>query len=284
MSKDIENLVRQRYRGDDGWLVLDEVADGPGFGAGRRLDLVAVGCWASKALHVIGFEVKRSVADWRRELDQPHKREPFIDEVNEFVFVAPWKVIDPKEVPEGCGLLSMNDAGDLRMRVRAKQVKSTPSPAFLTALFRAALRQAQKHERSVRHFAEFQGRSLSYRDISQLVEKATGRILAGETADFNEHRRQREQRQRESRAWGDVLSMLFDLGRELLGEARYQANRAEIPKYAAAVRAGIAHVRAGSHRQMGDVAKELRRLANLLSYEEDSKALYAMAPAAGGAS
>lgn len=265
---EIEKLVRQRYCGDAGWLTLDEVADAPGWGSGRRLDLVAVGCWASNAGHSIGFEVKRSVADWRRELDQPAKREPFLDEVNEFVFVAPWKVIDPKEVPEGCGLLSVNDAGELRMRVRAKQRKASLSPAFTTALFRAALRQIMEDARAVHGFAEFRGRSLSVADLRSLASKASHHLAERERAAHLEHEAERKRRREETQQWGNVLNELYRLGAELAGDRAWGVRRDESPtKYVPAVRRAIEQLRGHSATKASELATRLRRIADEISPE-----------------
>lgn len=264
----IEDLVRQRYCGDAGWLTLDEVADAPGWGSGRRLDLVAVDCWASNAGHSIGFEVKRSVADWRRELDQPGKREPFLDEVNEFVFVAPWKVIDPKEVPEGCGLLSVNEAGELRMRVRAKQRKASLSPAFTTALFRAALRQIMEHARAVHGFAEFRGRSLSVADLRSLASKASHHLAERERAAHLEHEAERRRRREETQQWGNVLNELYRLGAELSGDRTWGTRRDESPtKYVPAVRRAIEQLRGHSATKASELATRLRRIADEIAPE-----------------
>lgn len=266
MAHDLEHLVRQRYRPDEGWLTLDEVGDSAR--RERRLDLIAVGCWPSNGMHLIGFEVKRTVADFRRELDQPGKRASFVDQVNEFVFVAPWDVIKPAEIPEGCGLLSADDSGKLKMRVRAKQRKCDPSSALLTCLFRAALRQIEDVLRSQQHYAEWRGRSLSFADVQALAKKAgewRDRSVARDVEAADAARRDRQQL---TQAWGNVLRELWRLGRDLSGVHVWSAkDGGEAPlvnEYRATILAAIEKLRAANRGERAKVAEQLREIASRL--------------------
>ena len=90
MTLDAQAVVqrlRERYKSPE-WELAVEVGDSTGFSCRRHLDALAVGCWPSKGLNVLGFEIKVSRADWLHELAQPIKRAEFEASCNEFWFVC----------------------------------------------------------------------------------------------------------------------------------------------------------------------------------------------------
>lgn len=72
----------------------------------NRADAIHVGMWASRGYTVDVHELKTSLADFKRELDQPAKAEAWWPHSNTFWIVAPHPAIAPPEMlPAGWGLM-----------------------------------------------------------------------------------------------------------------------------------------------------------------------------------
>jgi hypothetical protein len=98
------------------WIFLRELRVGSGRGGGRqslqRVDGFALNCYPHKALRRICYEVKLSRADFLGELRQPLKRRIGMRYSNEFYFVTPAGLVEPEEIPAGCGLIEAGE-GDV---------------------------------------------------------------------------------------------------------------------------------------------------------------------------
>lgn len=70
-------------------------------------------------------EVKVSRADFARESDA--KRDPWRRITNRFVYATPVGLLNPPEIPEGCGLWEIADDGRVYVRVRAR-INREPEP------------------------------------------------------------------------------------------------------------------------------------------------------------
>lgn len=119
------------------WALLFEVQDATGMRATRSADAIAMGLWPSVGLHLHGFEIKSSRADWRRELKDPTKAlaiQKFCDRW--WLVAADSGIVRLDELPPTWGLMAMYD-GRLRV-VRAAPVLDpvTMSRPFLAALLR----------------------------------------------------------------------------------------------------------------------------------------------------
>lgn len=92
------------------WLVVREFT----FGS-RRIDAVAFDTWGSeeRPRTIAAYEMKCSRSDWLAELNNPSKRDAALELATVFAFVAPPGVIEPDEVPEPCGLFTV-EPGDKR--------------------------------------------------------------------------------------------------------------------------------------------------------------------------
>lgn len=103
-SSDVLRGIRQRHRPRPGqmpeWLVLPEFDLG-----GRRADALALRLWTSRGLHLLAYEIKVDRTDLTNELRNPEKRRPAEEASTEFWFACPVGLMDPAEVPEGCGLI-----------------------------------------------------------------------------------------------------------------------------------------------------------------------------------
>lgn len=95
---------------------------------GRKLDVVVVSLWASRGLDLDGVEIKVSMSDWKRELDNPDKADWWWKRVHRFWIAAPADVakkIKP-QLPTNWGLLSVS-ANGVRIAVRPTPNR-TPEP------------------------------------------------------------------------------------------------------------------------------------------------------------
>jgi hypothetical protein len=114
MKMTIQESLRNHYnppndfQSDREWVIIEELASGVGF-IDRRIDLFAINCWPSKRLTRIAHEIKISVGDFKKEISQPNKREPFVRFANKFYFVTPSGLLAKyyDQIPVGCGLMEI---------------------------------------------------------------------------------------------------------------------------------------------------------------------------------
>lgn len=211
----LESYLDARWPEDKGWLAVDELSDAPGFGARQRVDWAAIGVWGSNAFYLISAEIKVNRGDWLRELQNPRKNSEHMRESNEFWFVAPdAQVIDPKEVPDGCGLLLLR--GDkLVAKVRPKPTRGEPSPALLTAFFKAVLRRRSEDRARARNFAELNGRQITVEDLRRLAKKL-GLMEHQRWRRAGELLTDREERRREAEDWSRAVRAVRHLSETLV--------------------------------------------------------------------
>lgn len=100
----------------------------------------------------IALEVKVTRADFKR--DTAEKRAAWFAVSDRFAYVAPVGMIQPEEVPEGCGLMEFNPEAIfgndvLKWKVLAPK-KSGPSTPFDTQFFAYLFGRASRAEQSLR--------------------------------------------------------------------------------------------------------------------------------------
>lgn len=155
-ERDLFLMLKTRYGRDSGngpqHVVVPGVRCAAGFDAGRTLDAVSLGLWPSRGMHLSGFEIKCSRADWLRELKDPAKAETFCALLDFFwLVVADETIVHDGELPELWGLL-VAKGGKLVQRKAAVYLhegtpgRNTPLPpgfsrSFLVPLMRQAARQ-----------------------------------------------------------------------------------------------------------------------------------------------
>lgn len=104
-----------------GTLVPEVSANGP-FGDGRRADAVYVGYTAASGRCLIGYEIKTSRADWRREIARAaDKADQWADQCHEWwIVVSDPAIVKDGELPHGWGLMSPPTEGDHLMTVHVR--------------------------------------------------------------------------------------------------------------------------------------------------------------------
>lgn len=153
-ASEVVTAVRRHYGCESDsmgpeWAALTEFTLAPGVKAMSRIDLFMVRAWSGKPKgherHSI--EVKVSRSDFLAEVARPWKRAPWEAVSHRFYFAAPAGLIDPSEVPDGCGLLEAHPYGCIQI-VRAPKT-ADPDPVPETA-FVEAFRRASRAEARVR--------------------------------------------------------------------------------------------------------------------------------------
>jgi hypothetical protein len=135
-SADIKVALRRRYnktsQGNDGekYVCIEEARSGAGFaGNAGQCDFLAINTWKGAGMELIGHEIKVSMSDWKRELDDPAKSDRFARFCRQWWVVAPSdlasKIVD--EIPPVWGLLSVSESGRVTQRIKAP-VNRNPDP------------------------------------------------------------------------------------------------------------------------------------------------------------
>ncbi len=172
VTRDIFARLRARYADDrNGYVLLEDVGDGAGFGNSGWSDAIAMQTWPSKGLAFIGFEVKASRSDWKRELDRPGKNAGWLACCHEWYVAAPDGVVQLAELPAGWGLMLPSGATNLRIAKRSD--RPAPEPVtmdMIAAIFRASA-NSRKHV------------------LRQLISDQRAEIRAKECADHEELKR-----------------------------------------------------------------------------------------------
>lgn len=132
-SKDIVAALRRKYADvgrSNEWAFFEELRVGTGYkwarrGKGKahnpeqRLDAFVMNLWPSKQFLRIAFEIKVSKQDFRNEIAAPEKRATAIKLSNQFYFVTPKGLVNDFDIPADCGLMEVDEAGRVTVKVKA---------------------------------------------------------------------------------------------------------------------------------------------------------------------
>ena len=146
------DLVRRKYDAESGmsraWVACEEVADGTGWGAGRFADVLAFAVWPSLKHVMIGYEVKASRSDLKRELADLSKHEALACFCDEWWLVAWDESVLLDGIPASWGILLTREAdGDRELFVHRKAEKREAEPwtrNFVASLVRNAYDQSPR--------------------------------------------------------------------------------------------------------------------------------------------
>lgn len=116
-TEEVRAAIRNRYADHRRYAVAEEVGRTTGGGC-RRIDVLVMDCYWSNSYRLDGFEIKVSVSDLRRELENPDKHIAFFDVLDYFTLAAPAEVINPVYdlIPKRWGILIVNADGSTRLR------------------------------------------------------------------------------------------------------------------------------------------------------------------------
>lgn len=131
VTRQIMAALRARYKEGkrDRFLYAEEVPLSTGYSA-NRLDAVVMHCWPSEGFLVEGFEVKASVSDLRRELENGGKHEAEYPYLDRFWLACPPEILRNgllDALPKKWGVLALQQDGTLKSRRNALALHdSTP--------------------------------------------------------------------------------------------------------------------------------------------------------------
>lgn len=134
-------LLESHYTSEK-WAFLPQVANATAHQKTRTADALVMGLWPSVGLDLIGFELKVSRADWRKEMQDFHKSDAFIRYCDLWYLVAPKDVAKLEEIPSTWGWLAPKN-GKLYV---AKAPTRNPSPLPMDRKFLAGLCRAVHRE------------------------------------------------------------------------------------------------------------------------------------------
>lgn len=170
---DVIKLLKARYA-PPAWAFLQQVGDSTGAYTSRHADAVAMGLWPSRGLELIGFEVKVSRNDWRRELKKPDKAEPIASRMDRFFVVAPADVVPHVEVPTNWGLLEVKPSGKIIQTKEAAKLEPLPlDRRFLAALLRRVSLEDPTREAELRLRREIRD-DITKNELPRLVDIEIG--------------------------------------------------------------------------------------------------------------
>lgn len=194
----IYRLLANRHARDMIWF---EVKDGPSRGTTHlRLDALAIAkSW--RPVRVYGYEVKVSRSDWVKD----QKWQEYAGYCNYLSVVAPDGIVDPKEVPDGFGLLVPARTGSMLRTVR-KPARREVDPDWMMLLYllmNRTLPDNGRHtlsrELRIQQWREALGVKYEARKIGYLVRHKTRELL-----DSLRSSAKRQQDLAELDAWLDV--------------------------------------------------------------------------------
>lgn len=116
-----------------GTLVHEVSPNGAMAGHTRRADALFIGFTAASGRCLVGYELKTSRDDWRRELaHSAQKADAWADQCHEWwIVVSHPDIVKDDELPDGWGLLSPPTGSDHRMTVHVKaHRKSEHTPSW----------------------------------------------------------------------------------------------------------------------------------------------------------
>lgn len=112
------------------YVCLVEARSGAGFdGNNGSCDFLAINTWRGRGLEILGHEIKVSMSDWKRELDNEVKAERFSRFCHRWWIVVPSELAAKieHEVPTAWGLMALNDGGKVRVVGKAPLTRD-PEP------------------------------------------------------------------------------------------------------------------------------------------------------------
>ena len=139
-TQQLLQLLQEQYPHPD-CAFIAEFMGATGASAGGAADAIAMHCWPSKGLELIGFELKTSRSDWLRELKQPWKAEPIKKFCDRWYLVTSedYHIARTEEIPKDWGYMYQDYTGKLLTKKEAPKLSPVPvDRLFLASLMRLA--------------------------------------------------------------------------------------------------------------------------------------------------
>ena len=151
-ADDIRKALAERYCEPE-WYLGFEVGNGCGANVTRHADAIAINQWPHKGHEVIGFEIKVSKGDLKRELEVGAKSEALAQYCNYWYLAVPKGLTDGINIPEPWGIIEYAD-GKLRQKKKAEFFKNTIDIGFCCAFIRGIRRKDDKELKEAMAYRE----------------------------------------------------------------------------------------------------------------------------------
>jgi hypothetical protein len=169
-AKRIIGLLSEKYEVNE-WAFYYEVPNALSNQKKNVIDGYAIHCWdtAPGNGYSIAFEVKVDRYDFVRELSDPSKRKFFIDNSNEYYFVAPKGLLKESEIPPECGYIEVFDNGLNTIKIAQQRTGIIYSPEFVASL----LRKQDERKQDLTEFRIFKhaGKLITREDIEKIIKE-----------------------------------------------------------------------------------------------------------------
>lgn len=211
-AEQIDGILHEKY-GTDPWTYFSELRAATGARAQRTIDGFAVHCWPSNG-RVVAFEIKVDRSDFMAELEDPTKREPFIENSTEFYYVVPHGLVQANEVPEVAGLMWAQSGSKEARVVRKKAAPQRDLGGFDVGFVRSMLREAAPAYKG-RDLFHLSGEDLTHDELEEYIDGEARRVARSEgfLRTIREQERQRAEEKHEEAI--EVYQWLRDNSREL---------------------------------------------------------------------
>lgn len=149
-AKHIIDSLRAHYLHTDQrdqWAFFEEFRAGTGYAkhAQSRLDALVLNLWPSKKFHSIAFEVKVTRGDFWKEVKDPMKRQMAFALSNMYYFATPPGLVAEHELPELCGLVEIDESGEVSIvRIAPARPRLNPDWRLVAAIARRQCRAEQE--------------------------------------------------------------------------------------------------------------------------------------------
>lgn len=178
-SGKIYEAIRAKHSGP-GWTVIAEAPITTGWD--RRagyIDAYAVGMWAENR-GFIAYEIKVTKQDFLRDVERfATKQKVALENSTQFYYAAPHGMLRPDEMPEGCGLLEVQNGRAITSKVAAVRPMTALDSRFVAAILRAG---TQTREAESKHAWRYMDKDLTLDDLLDLARKE-GHILNDQTIE-----------------------------------------------------------------------------------------------------
>lgn len=152
-ADELRKRLRVRFPRNE-YALLFEVRNGTGFERlPRSADAVVMSLWPSRGLQLIGFEIKVSRADWKKELESPEKSDAIGKYCDRwYLVVSDMAIVQPLELPSAWGLMVAHGDG-LRVAQEAPAREVVPlDRLFFASLLRSVQRAPMEDPEVVEEF------------------------------------------------------------------------------------------------------------------------------------
>lgn len=120
ITNSLRVALREKYMMPE-WILMEEVGNATGGRCNRYADALAYNLYPSKNYQKIGFEIKASKGDLRRELKDGSKSNAIAQYCDEWYLLVPKGLCDNEEIPLTWGIMELNN-DKLRIKKKAEKL------------------------------------------------------------------------------------------------------------------------------------------------------------------